>query len=173
MTERSRYLVVILIAFGAALAGVFVGRNYIVPPPPVESELHQLLHEQLDLDPAQKTRIDAIEARFAVQKQAYELELRADNARLAQAIQSEHGYGPQVNAAVDRSHKSMGELQKVTLEHIFAMRGVLRPQQAARFDEAVVKALTVEAKRASISPNVRTANWRRWRSGDGKAPIAN
>jgi len=146
MTERSRFLFVILIAFGAALAGVFVGRSYIVPPPPVENELHQLLHEQLDLDPAQETRIAAIEARFAVQRKALELELRADNAHLAEAIQTEHGYGPQVNAAIDRSHQAMGELQKVTLEHIFAMRGVLRPGQAARFDDAVVKALTVEAK---------------------------
>ncbi|WP_454888597.1 periplasmic heavy metal sensor [Sphingobium indicum] len=146
MTDRSRFLFVILIAFGAALAGVFVGRSYIVAPPPVESELHQLLHEQLDLDPTQETRIEAIEVRFAIQKQALELELRADNARLAQAIQTEHGYGPQVSAAIDRSHKAMGELQKVTLEHIFAMRGVLRPEQATRFDDAVVKALTVEAK---------------------------
>jgi uncharacterized protein YicC (UPF0701 family) len=96
--------------------------------------------------PSQETKIEAIEARYAVQRQALELELRADNARLAQAIQTEHGYGPQVSDAVDRSHKAMGELQKVTLEHIFAMRGVLRPRQAARFDEAVVKALTVKVK---------------------------
>lgn len=146
MNNWSRYLLVILIAFGAALAGVFLGRSFIVPPPPVESELHQLLHEKLDLDAAQETKIEAIEAQFAIQRKAVELELRADNARLAQAIQAEHGYGPQVSAAVDRSHQAMGGLQKVTLEHVFAMRGVLRPEQAARFDEAVVKALTVEAK---------------------------
>lgn len=146
MSNRSRYLLVILIAFGAALAGVFVGRSYIAPPSPVESELHQLLHEKLDLDSAQETKIEAIEAQFAIQRQALELELRADNVRLAQAIQTEHGFGPQVSATIDRSHKAMGELQKITLEHIFAMRGVLRPEQAARFDDAVVKALTVQAK---------------------------
>ena len=39
----------------------------------------------------------------------------------------------------------MGEMQKITLEHIFAMRSVLRPDQAARFDAAVVKALTVKS----------------------------
>ena len=145
MNNRSRYLLVILIAFGAALAGVFVGRSYIVPPPPVESELHHLLHEKLDLDSAQETKIEALEAQFAIQRQALELELRADNARLAQAIQTERGYGPQVSAAIDRSHQAMGELQKATLEHIFAMRSVLRPAQAAQFDAAVVTALTVEA----------------------------
>lgn len=146
MNNRSRYLLVILIAFGAALAGVFVGRSYIVAQPPGENELHQLLHEKLDLDSAQEAKIEAIEGQFAIQRQALELELRADNARLAQAIQTEHGYGPQVSAAIDRSHQAMGELQKVTLEHMFAMRSVLRPEQAVRFDDAVVKALTAQAK---------------------------
>jgi hypothetical protein len=36
----------------------------------------------------------------------------------------------------------MGTLQKETLQHIFAMRAVLRPDQARQFDAAVVKALT-------------------------------
>ena len=36
----------------------------------------------------------------------------------------------------------MGELQKATLSHVFAMRAVLRPDQAARFDAAVAEALT-------------------------------
>ena len=80
--------------------------------------------------------------RFAVRRQALELELRADNAGLAAAIEAERGYGPQVSAAVDRSHQAMGQLQKETLEHIFAMRKVLTPTQAAKFDEAIVKALT-------------------------------
>jgi hypothetical protein len=40
----------------------------------------------------------------------------------------------------------MGELQKQTLAHIFAMRAVLRPDQAAKFDRAVVEALTAEAR---------------------------
>jgi hypothetical protein len=41
---------------------------------------------------------------------------------------------------------AMGELQKVTLEHIFAMRGVLRPDQAERLDASVVKALTAKQR---------------------------
>ena len=41
---------------------------------------------------------------------------------------------------------AMGELQKETLEHIFAMRSLLRPDQAAKFDGAVVKALTADQK---------------------------
>ena len=142
MSDRRRLLLIALIAFVAAIAGVMIGRVFITPPAPVESELHALLHH----DGAQQARMDAIERQFAIRKQALELELRADNARLADAIEAEHGYGPGVAAAVDHSHQAMGQLQKETLEHIFAMRAVLRPDQAARFDAAVVKALTASGR---------------------------
>src|SRR3546814_5613298 len=100
-----------LIAFLAAIAGAFIGRAFIAAPAPVENELHSLLHHNLKLDRAQQTQMDEIERRFAIRRQALELELRADNARLADAIQAEHGYGPAVGAAIDRSHQAMGELQ--------------------------------------------------------------
>lgn len=144
MNERVRFGLMVLFAFGAAIGGVLIGRTWIAPTTPVESELHQLLHEDLKLDPEQQKKIEAIERQYALRRQALELELRSDNARLAGAIEAEHGYGPQVSSAVDASHVAMGELQKVTLEHIFAMRSVLRPDQAARFDASVVKALTAK-----------------------------
>ncbi len=143
---RLRFALMILFAFAAAIGGALIGRAWIAPSAPVESELHEVLHEDLQLDSAQGQKIEAIERQYALRRQALELELRSDNARLARAIEAEHGYGPQVAAAVDASHKAMGELQKVTLEHIFAMRSVLRPDQAARFDAAVVKVLTVKPR---------------------------
>ena len=75
-----------------------------------------------------------------------EAEMRAANVRLAQAIEAEHGYGPKVTEAIDHTHEVMGTLQKETLEHLFAMRGVLNPEQAAMFDQSVVKALTADAR---------------------------
>lgn len=144
MNDRRRLLLIAVIVFLAAISGVLLGRAFIVRPAAVETELHALLHHGLDLDSGQKVRMEALEQRFAVRRQALELELRADNARLAEAIQAEHGYGPAVAAAVDRSHGAMGQLQKETLEHIFAMRAVLKPDQAAKFDAGVVKALTAK-----------------------------
>ncbi len=135
-----------VIAFLAGVAGVFVGRAMIAPPPPQGAELHEVLHHQLQLDAGQEARLEALEQQFAIRRRALELELRAANARLAGAIQAEHGNGPQVSAAVDASHAAMGELQKETLAHIFAMRQILRPDQARKFDQAVVKALTVDAR---------------------------
>lgn len=141
-----RTLLIALLAFFAALAGVFVGRVLLGECRPAGNDLHELLHERLDLDTRQHARLEEIEGRFAVRRRAIELELRADNARLAEAIQAEHGNGPKVRAAVDKSHGAMGELQKETLAHIFEMRQLLRPDQAAKFDSAVTRALTSDGR---------------------------
>ncbi len=145
MTSARRLLLIAVIAFAAAVAGVFIGRALLPKPSHTGAELHALLHQELQLDVAQQTQLEKIERDFAVRRRALELELRADNAKLAAAIEAEHVYGPRVAAAIDASHIAMGELQKATLEHVFAMRSILKPGQAARFDAAVVKALTADA----------------------------
>lgn len=141
-----RLLLIAIIAFAAAAAGLLVARTFVDAPRQSESELHALLHDRLKLDPAQTAKIEALEARHATRKQAFELEMRAANARLAEAIEAEHGYGPKVTAAVDHVHHVMGEMQKEVLEHLFAMRAILTPRQADIFDRTVVKALTAEAR---------------------------
>jgi Spy/CpxP family protein refolding chaperone len=139
-------LLIALIAFASAIAGAFVGRLISEQPRANETELHAVLHKTLKLTPQQHGKIDAIEARYAVRRKALEFEMRAANARLAEAIEEEHGYGPKVTAAIDHSHTVMGALQKETLEHLFAMREVLNPEQAKMFDSTVVKALTADAR---------------------------
>ncbi|MDO7844148.1 MULTISPECIES: periplasmic heavy metal sensor [Sphingomonas] len=144
---KAKLLVLVaVVAFVAAVAGVFLGRHFFPQPKAAGVELHDVLHSKLDLDDRQKAQIELLEQRFAVRRRALELELRADNARLAAAIEAEHGNGPGVTAAVDQSHQAMGELQKETLGHIFAMRQILRPDQAKTFDQAVVHALTDDAR---------------------------
>ena len=146
MMASRRLLIIGLIAFLAAMAGVFVGRILVDAPRANETELHALLHRELKLSADQEKKIHLIEARFAARRDALELEMRAANIRLAQAIDAEHGYGPQVTEAIDETHKVMGDLQKETLQHLFAMRGVLDREQAAMFDKRVVKALTADAR---------------------------
>lgn len=132
--------------FVAALAGVIVGRTLLDPRPTTPNGLHEVLHDGLGLTSAQEARISQLERDFALRRRALELELRACNARLAEAMEAEHGYGPRVRAVVDRSHQTMGQLQKETLSHMFAMRAVLTPDQARRFDRAVTEALTADQK---------------------------
>jgi hypothetical protein len=146
MSNIRRFAIVALVAFVAALGGVFVGRALVTRLSPPETELHAILHNKLELDAAQRAQIEVLEQQFADRKRILEQEMRSDNARLAAAIMAEHGYGPGVQAAVDRSHHVMGELQKETLQHVFRLRSVLRADQARKFDEAAVKALTAPAE---------------------------
>ncbi len=139
-------LLIIVFAFVAAIAGVGVGRMMFTPDQPIENRFHALIHHELQLDAAQTAKIEALEKSFAAEQRLYEEEMREDNRRLATAIQSEKGYGPGVGEAVDRSHHAMGMLQKQTLRHLFAMRVVLRPDQAKRFDAAMVDALIKPAR---------------------------
>ena len=57
-------------------------------------------------------------------------------------MDKEHEYGPEVSAAIDQVHASMGELQKATIRHVFAMRSILDPQQQREFDQQVSRSLT-------------------------------
>ena len=142
MRGASRYVLVALVAVLAAVAALWIGRSLPIEHHAGHGRLHAIMHEQLDLDPQQAKQIDVLEARFAERREALNAELRKSNVELAQAVAEEHAYGPAVERAVDRSHMAMGELQKATLSHVFAMRAVLRPDQAKRFDAAVAQALT-------------------------------
>ena len=141
MTWR-QVVATLAIAVVAVLVGVFAGGRLLdrQPAPP----LHDLVHHDLALDAAQLGKIEVLEAQFAVRRRSLEAGMRAANAELAAAIEAERGYGPRVTAAVDHFHSAMGDLQKATIEHIFAMRAVMRPDQAARLDRTVVKALTAD-----------------------------
>lgn len=142
MSRGSWLILTMILAFFAAIAGVAVGRLIWPGAPPPGLALHRLLHDRMNLDAAQMAQLEVLEARHAVRRKALEAEMRAGNARLAQAIEAEHGYGPRVAAAVNASHMTMGALQKETLAHVFAMRQLLRSDQAARFDAAIADKLT-------------------------------
>ena len=129
-------------AFCVALAATILARNLINGAPHKGGELHALMHDELKLDRDQERQIERLEARFAEKRRQLDIGLREANAQLAEAVASEHKYGPKVAEAVDRSHVAMGELQKETLRHVFAMRAVLRPDQAALFDQRIVSTLT-------------------------------
>ncbi len=141
-----RHLLTLAIAFVAALAGVAVGCRLLMPAAPAAADIHTLIHRDIPLDPAQAVALDRLEARFAATRATLDARLRGDNARLAAAIEAEHRDGPRVSQAIDAVHHSMGDLQKATVAHVFAMRRVLRPDQAATFDRLVAARLTDTAR---------------------------
>lgn len=146
MTSWRLVAMVAIVGFLAALAGVFAGRLLLPSRAEAPPDLHQILHGMLGLDAAQKAQVIVLEQGFDRDRRRLEARMRADNARLAEAIEAEHGNGPRVQAAVDSSHHAMGELQKTTIAHVFAVRRLLRPDQAAHLDVMVSRTLTAEPR---------------------------
>jgi hypothetical protein len=143
---RSTVWLLVPVAFLAALAGVFVGRVAFPADRNAGVDLHAVLHDKLTLDAEQERRLEVLEADFAARRRALENQLRSDNRRLAAAMQAEHRNGPEVSAAIDASHLTMGRLQKETVAHVFAMRALLREDQAPIFDQAIIEALIEEPR---------------------------
>ena len=141
---RTGWRAIVLTAVLAAIAnaaGTWIGASWVMnrrEPP----SLHDIVHDELELRPDQHARIEVIEARFAAIRPGLEAEVRAANQELARAIEQGEGDGPQVQAAVDHFHVAMGALQKETIAHVFEMRSVLTPAQAAVFNDRIVEALT-------------------------------
>jgi len=108
--------------------------------------LHDFVHDELDLTSQQTSQLDRLEERFAIENAQLELSVRRSNAGLAAAIDNEQQYGPEVGAAIDQVHQSMGELQKGTIRHVFAMREILNEDQRRQFDRQVSRSLTGQPK---------------------------
>lgn len=93
---------------------------------------HEWLHRELKLTEAQLKALDPVEAKFGDRQKQLAAALRDANRQLARAIAEDKAYTPRVTAAVEHVHHSMGDLQKASIEHIFAMRAVLTPEQGDR-----------------------------------------
>jgi Spy/CpxP family protein refolding chaperone len=142
---RSIALTLVLSLLVAGL-GAWGGAAYVMHRLKPATPLHELVHEKLRLSPDQQRRIEGLEHEHAARREALQAEMRAANADLARAIQAQHAYTPQTQAAIDRFHHAMGELQKETILHVLAMRAVLTPEQAAQFDQTVAKSLADDSK---------------------------
>ena len=138
-----QFTIAVLIALAAGCIGAFAIGEWREAAHP--QTLHDFVHDELDLDASQREQLEQLEARFTVERNELESFLRAANARLAVAMDEEHEYGPQVAAAIDDVHGRMGDLQKATVGHVFAMRALLKPEQKERFDRQVSLSLTGEA----------------------------
>ncbi len=136
-----RILLLILAALAFGWLGAY-GANHWSGRAAPDQGLHGFVHTELELSPEQDGALDMLEKNFLIRRQSLEFSLRAANADLASAMDDEHAYGPKVNAAIETVHDRMGKLQKATIEHVFAMRRLLTPQQQQAFDARVSSALT-------------------------------
>lgn len=139
-------LITILLAVMAGAIGVWLGGQFLHHEPTGSHSLHAMVHTELKLSADQDRQLDALETTFDARKKALEAEMRKANTELAAAIRTSDAAGPEVAAAVHHFHEAMGALQTETIEHVFAMRKVLTPEQRTRFDDKIAQALTSNAE---------------------------
>lgn len=102
---------------------------------------HEWLHTRLHLTEAQHKALEPVEAQFAERERSLVDQLHAANRDLARAMGEDKAYTPRVAAAVETVHHRMGELQKASIEHVFAMRSVLTPEQSDNLLELAQRTL--------------------------------
>ncbi len=102
---------------------------------------HQWLHSQLNITFEQDKKLTDIEERFQKRKLTLEATIKGANSELAKVIMKDKRNSEQVKAAVNKIHHAQGELQKVTLEHLFEMQTVLTPEQSEKLNRMAADAL--------------------------------
>lgn len=137
---RSVLPALVLTILSAGVGG-WLGVRYGLSHARTPASLNHLLHHELHLDADQRSRLAAMEAAYAVQRKTLERRAHTANRALATALLTEHQYGPQAEQAIDHFSAAMKALQVATVMHVMAMRTVLTPQQAKRFDQTVATAL--------------------------------
>lgn len=137
--------IILMTGLGGGIGG-WVGVQYGLRAAQPDQGLDAVVHHQLGLTADQNTRIEVMEHDFAARRKGFETEMEAANRDLAQALSRQHAYGPDAQHAIERFHGAMGGLQEATIQHILSMRGVLTPDQAAKFDATVSQALAPAGK---------------------------
>jgi uncharacterized protein YicC (UPF0701 family) len=94
---------------------------------PGHSDLHERLHAVVPLDDSEKQILQAKEQLFATRRGEIEARLRIANRQLADAIAADPKWNPQVERASREVERAAGDLQRITLEHVFEMREGLKP----------------------------------------------
>ena len=142
-TARTAIAVVVLTVVAMA-AGIWVGTRIDQPHQHGAADVHTILHTQLGLSPEQEKKIEAIEAKFALDRKDLDVQMRAANLELARALEAERAYGDAAKTAISHFHAAMAKLQELTVVHILEMRAVLSPDQANTFDKTVREALSAD-----------------------------
>ena len=100
-----------------------------------EPDFHAWMHEHLDITPEQHAMLEPIEAEFEQQRVQWRGEIRTAGQEVAAAISEANVNDARLKTALERLNKAQGELQRLTLEHFFAMKRHLRPTQAKKLLE--------------------------------------
>lgn len=131
------FIVIALLAFGA----FYACGNFFKAPHHNQIDAHVWLHEQIGITADQDQKLIEIERTFAEKQRVLRGKIHVGNLELAAAMLEDKAFSERVAAAVERIHHAQGELQKLTIEHIFDMQTVLTPEQAEKLNKLAADAL--------------------------------
>ena len=100
-----------------------------------EPDFHAWMHQHLDITPAQHAMLEPVEAEFETQRLQLKKDIRSAGEEVARTLSEAGENDGRLKSALERLNRSQGDLQRLTLEHFFAMKRYLRPAQAQRLLE--------------------------------------
>ena len=136
-----RLLLFVLLLGAVATVTFYVCNHFLRKPTEGPVNYHYWIHSELGLSVKQESDLEPIETKFARRRDELVLSIREANRELAEALLADKGDSQRVKDAVQRIHRAQGELQQAVLEHVFAMRPVLAPEQYDRLLQLTAHAL--------------------------------
>ncbi|WP_339748674.1 periplasmic heavy metal sensor [uncultured Maricaulis sp.] len=134
-------LVATVLGLLGGFLGVWLGLTFLAGGPAVETNFHDLVHEDLVLTQHQEAAIAMLEREFATQRANDEARMSSARHVLAETLLRDQALSADVTRAAADIHQAMGDLQLETLSHILAMRAELDPDQRVEFDRHLARAL--------------------------------
>jgi len=97
------------------------------------ADFHLWLHRNLGLSEEQETRLLPVERHFENERRRQRREVEEAGRRLAEAIRSQgQADSPEIAEAHEALLRAQAQLQRLTLDHFFAMKEHLDPEQRGR-----------------------------------------
>lgn len=140
---------VAMLAFGMLLAAAFggwLGVAYGVRLAHSRPDPHERIHHALDLTADQDRELAALEAQFKARRSALHRDMDLASHDFANAIGTEHVFGPRSRAALVHYYQSEEQLEEATIVHAQAMRAVLNADQRDQLDFSLRHALPVDTQ---------------------------
>lgn len=126
-------LVVASLSANLATAAVALRQRSAVP------SNEPLLFSRVTLDPDQRTRISELRSRLIANRDEHVRKLAELRGRLAGAMMHQAEDPAAIDAILRSIADAQAGFQHAVVEHVFAVRGVLRPDQRPAFEEIVAE----------------------------------
>lgn len=126
------WAVATIVLAGSTSLFVSEWRHHADPEGAVESEedFHHWMHSRLHFTASQQQALEPFELAFEEKRAELREEISQAGRELAEAVRGGKSQSPEIDLALSKLNAAQAELQRATLEHFFAMKEHLDPDQA-------------------------------------------